>query len=84
MAILILCTKMLDQSNLSIQRCRLILWVECNVGVYLVLAKTIRYCHFFLQPTVLVRRYLTSTLQNSMRKKIALLFGKIIKQCYSN
>jgi hypothetical protein len=33
-------TKMLDQSNLSIQRCRLILWVECNVGVYLVLAKT--------------------------------------------
>jgi hypothetical protein len=40
MAILICITKMLDQSNLSIQRCRLILWVECNVGVYLVLAKT--------------------------------------------
>jgi hypothetical protein len=34
-------TKMLDQSNLSTQRCRLIFWVECTVGGYLVLAKTI-------------------------------------------
>jgi hypothetical protein len=34
-------TKMLDQSNLSIQRCRLIFWVECSVGPYLVLAKII-------------------------------------------
>jgi hypothetical protein len=32
---------MLDQSNLSTQRCRLIFWVECSVGGYLVLAKTI-------------------------------------------
>jgi hypothetical protein len=32
---------MLDQSNLSTQRCRLIFWVECSVGSYLVLAKTI-------------------------------------------
>jgi hypothetical protein len=33
---------MLDQSNLSTQRCRLIFWIECSVGGYLVLAKTIR------------------------------------------
>jgi hypothetical protein len=33
---------MLDQSNLSVQRCRLIFWVECSVGGYLALAKTIR------------------------------------------
>jgi hypothetical protein len=33
-------TRMLDQSNLSVQRCRLIL-VECSVGGYLALAKTI-------------------------------------------
>jgi hypothetical protein len=32
---------MLDQSNLSVQRCRLIFWVECSVGGYLALAKTI-------------------------------------------
>jgi hypothetical protein len=32
---------MLDQSNLSTQRCRLIFWVECSVGGYLDLAKTI-------------------------------------------
>jgi hypothetical protein len=32
---------MLDQSNLSTQRCRLIFWVECSVGGYLALAKTI-------------------------------------------
>jgi hypothetical protein len=32
---------MLDQSNLSTQRCRLIFWVECSVGRYLVLAKSI-------------------------------------------
>jgi hypothetical protein len=32
---------MLDQSNLSTQRCRWIFWVECSVGGYLVLAKTI-------------------------------------------
>jgi hypothetical protein len=34
-------TRMLDQSNLSVQRCRLIFWVECSVGGYLALAKTI-------------------------------------------
>jgi hypothetical protein len=34
-------TKMLDQSNLSKQRCRLIFWIKCSVGGYLVLAKTI-------------------------------------------
>jgi hypothetical protein len=28
-------------SNLRTQRCRLIFWVECSVGGYLVLAKTI-------------------------------------------
>jgi hypothetical protein len=33
---------MLDQSNLSVQRCRLIFWVECSVGRYLALAKTIQ------------------------------------------
>jgi hypothetical protein len=32
---------MLDQSNLSVQRCRLIFLVECSVGGYLALAKTI-------------------------------------------
>jgi hypothetical protein len=32
---------LLDQSNLSTQRYRLIFWVECSVGGYLVLAKTI-------------------------------------------
>jgi hypothetical protein len=32
---------MLDQSNLSVQRCRFIFWVECSVGGYLALAKTI-------------------------------------------
>jgi hypothetical protein len=32
---------MLDQSNLNVQRCRLIFWVECSVGGYLVLAKAI-------------------------------------------
>jgi hypothetical protein len=32
---------MLDQSNLSVPRCRLIFWVECSVGGYLALAKTI-------------------------------------------
>jgi hypothetical protein len=36
-------TKMLDQLNLSTQRCRLIFWVECCVDGYLVLAKTIVY-----------------------------------------
>jgi hypothetical protein len=36
-------TRMLDQSNLSTQRCRLIYWVECSVGSYLDLAKTIVY-----------------------------------------
>jgi hypothetical protein len=41
MAILILCTRMLDQSNLSTQRCLSIFWVECSAGGYLVLAKTI-------------------------------------------
>jgi hypothetical protein len=25
-------TRMLDQSNLSVQRCRLIFWVECSAG----------------------------------------------------
>jgi hypothetical protein len=35
---------MLDQSNLSTQRCRLIFGVECSVGGYLVLAKTIEIC----------------------------------------
>jgi hypothetical protein len=34
--------RMLDQSNLSVQRCRLIFWVECSVGGYLALAKTIQ------------------------------------------
>jgi hypothetical protein len=34
-------TRMLDQSNLSTQRCRLIFWVKCSVGGYLVLARTI-------------------------------------------
>jgi hypothetical protein len=33
-------TRMLDQSNLSVQRCRFIFWVECSVGGYLALAKT--------------------------------------------
>jgi hypothetical protein len=28
-------TRMLDQSNLSTQRCRLIFWVECSVGGYI-------------------------------------------------
>jgi hypothetical protein len=37
-------TRMLDQSNLSVQRCRLIFWVECSVGGYLALAKTISGC----------------------------------------
>jgi hypothetical protein len=40
MAILVHITKMLDQSNLSTQRCRLIFWVECSVDGYLDLAKT--------------------------------------------
>jgi hypothetical protein len=39
-------TRVLDQSNPSTQRCRLIFWIECSVGGYLVLAKTI--------PTVVV------------------------------
>jgi hypothetical protein len=39
-------TRVLDQSNPSTQRCRLIFWAECSVGGYLVLAKTI--------PTVVV------------------------------
>jgi hypothetical protein len=34
-------TRILDQSNLTTQRCRLIFWVECTVGGYLVLARTI-------------------------------------------
>jgi hypothetical protein len=34
-------TRVLDQSNLSVQRCQLIFWVECSVGGYLALAKTI-------------------------------------------
>jgi hypothetical protein len=34
-------TRVLDQSNPSTQRCRLIFWVESSVGGYLVLAKTI-------------------------------------------
>jgi hypothetical protein len=38
-------TRMLDQSNLSTQCCRLIFWVECSVGGYLALAKTIWVCH---------------------------------------
>jgi hypothetical protein len=33
--------KMLDHSNLRIQRCRLIFWVECSAGGYLVLPKPI-------------------------------------------
>jgi hypothetical protein len=37
-------TRILDQSNLSVQRCRLIFWVECSVGGYLALAKTITVC----------------------------------------
>jgi hypothetical protein len=41
MAILILLNRMLDQSNLSVQRCGLIFWVECSVGGYLALAKAI-------------------------------------------
>jgi hypothetical protein len=41
MAILILLNRMLNQSNLSVQRCRLIFWVECCVGGYLALAKTL-------------------------------------------
>jgi hypothetical protein len=41
MAILIPITRMLDQSNRSVQRCRLIFWVEYSVGGYLALAKTI-------------------------------------------
>jgi hypothetical protein len=32
---------MLDQSNHSTQRCRLIFWVESSVGGYLALAKPI-------------------------------------------
>jgi hypothetical protein len=32
---------MLDQSNVSVQRCRLIFWVESSVGGYFALAKTI-------------------------------------------
>jgi hypothetical protein len=35
-------TRMLDQSNLGVQRCRLIFWVECSVGGYLALTKTIQ------------------------------------------
>jgi hypothetical protein len=38
-------TRMLHQSNLSTQRCRLIFWVECSVGGYLVLAKAIHTDH---------------------------------------
>jgi hypothetical protein len=34
---------MLDQSNLSVQRCRLIFWVECSVGGYLALARLYVY-----------------------------------------
>jgi hypothetical protein len=41
MAISILCTRMPDQSNLRTQCYRWIFWVECNVGGYFVLAKTI-------------------------------------------
>jgi hypothetical protein len=44
-------TRMLDQSNLSVQRCRLIFWVECSVGGYLALAKTID--KFTLPPAAL-------------------------------
>jgi hypothetical protein len=33
-------SRLLDQSNLSTRRWRLISWVECSVGGYLVLAKT--------------------------------------------
>jgi hypothetical protein len=32
-------TRMLDQSNLSTQRCRLIFWGECSLGGYLILAQ---------------------------------------------
>jgi hypothetical protein len=42
-------TRMLEQSNLSIQRCQLIFWVECSVGGYLVLAKTIQMLQYFVQ-----------------------------------
>jgi hypothetical protein len=51
---------MLDQSNLSVQRCRLILWVECSVGGYLALTKTL--CTIFYDPTILIeksRKFLT-------------------------
>jgi hypothetical protein len=43
-------TRMLDQSNLSTQRCRLIFWVECSVGGYLVLSKTIGTISILWQP----------------------------------
>jgi hypothetical protein len=49
MAILIGITKVLDQSNPSTQRCRLIFWVESSIGGYLVLAKTIT-AGFIIRP----------------------------------
>jgi hypothetical protein len=40
---------MLDQSNLNVQRCRLNFWVECSVGGYLALTKTIYAVHDYFK-----------------------------------
>jgi hypothetical protein len=62
---------MLDQSNLSVQRCRLIFWVECSVGGYLALAKTICVTFPAGQYTFLKTEFLK---QNDCWKKSKIIF----------
>jgi hypothetical protein len=65
-------TKILNQSNLRTQRCRLIFWVECSVGGYLVLAKTLVqvmwkiFIYDFMVPlcVYLVRKYEKNAVAN--------------------
>jgi hypothetical protein len=60
-------TRTLDQSNLTTQRCRLIFWVECSVGGYLVLAKAIL-------SLILILLYLLAH-RREKRVKICLFFS---------
>jgi hypothetical protein len=52
-------TRMLDQSNLSVPRCRLIFLVECSVGGYLALAKTI-VRHYKNEFTIHIKKSVTN------------------------
>jgi hypothetical protein len=64
---------MLDQSNLSTQRCRLIFWVECSVGGYLVLANTIQGV------SEICMLILTSERTHQIMKLFSITFCKIRK-----